>query len=103
MPTYITLVNYTQKGIENIKDSPARLDKVKEAMKAAGGELKAFYLTMGRYDIVVISEAPNDEAYAATMLAISSAGAVRSETLKAFTEREYLDIIASIPQPQPVP
>ncbi len=97
MPTYITLVNYTQKGIKNIKESPARLDKVKEAMKAAGGELKAFYLTMGRYDMIVISEAPNDEAYAATMLAIGAAGAVRSETLKAFTEEEYRNIIASIP------
>ncbi len=97
MPTYITLVNYTQKGIENVKESPARLDKVKEAMKAAGGEFKAFYLTMGRYDMVVISEAPNDEAYTATMLAIGAAGAVRSETLKAFTEEEYRNIIASIP------
>jgi len=97
MPTYITLVNYTQKGIENIKESPARLDKVKEAMRAAGGELKAFYLAMGRYDMVVISEAPNDEAYAATMLAIGAAGAVRSETLKVFTEEEYRNIIASIP------
>ena len=97
MPTYITLANYTQKGIKNIKESPARLDKVKEAMRAAGGELKAFYLAMGRYDMVVISEAPNDEAYAATMLAIGAAGAVRSETLKAFTEEEYRNIIASIP------
>jgi len=97
MPTYITLANYTQKGIENVKESPARLDKVKEAMRAAGGELKAFYLAMGRYDMVVISEAPNDEAYAATMLAIGAAGAVRSETLKAFTEEEYRNIIAMIP------
>ena len=97
MPTYITLVNYTQKGIENIKESPARLDKVKEAMKAAGGEFKAFYLTLGSYDMVVISEAANDQAYAATMLAIGAAGAVRSETLKAFTEEEYRNIIASLP------
>jgi uncharacterized protein with GYD domain len=97
MPTYITLVNYTQKGIENIKESPARLDGVKEALKAAGGELKAFYLTMGHYDMVVISEAPNDEAYAATMLAIGASGTVRSETLKAFTEDEYRKVIAAIP------
>ena len=97
MPTYITLVNYTQKGIENIKESPARLDKVKEAMKAAGGEFKAFYLTMGHYDIVVISEAPNDTVYATTMLSIGAAGAVSTETLKAFTESEYREIIASLP------
>jgi uncharacterized protein with GYD domain len=72
-------------------------------IKAAGCELKAFYLTMGRYDIVIISEAPNDKVYATTMLAIGAAGNVRSETLKAFNEREYIDIVASIPQPQPVP
>ncbi len=97
MPTYITLVNYTQKGIENIKESPARLDRVKAAMKAAGGKFKAFYLTLGHYDMVVISEAPNDEAYATTMLAIGAAGAVRSETLKAFTEEEYKKIISALP------
>ena len=97
MPTYITLVNYTQKGIENIKERPARLDRVKAAMKAAGGKFKAFYLTLGHYDMVVISEAPNDAVYATTMLAIGAAGAVRSETLKAFTESEYKEIIASLP------
>lgn len=97
MPTYITLVNYTEKGIANIKESPARLEKVKAAMKATGGEFKAFYLTMGQYDMVVISEAPSDEVYAANMLAIGAAGAVRSETLKAFTEDEYRKIIAAIP------
>lgn len=97
MPTYISLVSYTQKGIENIKESPARLGRVKAAMKAAGGEFKAFYLTMGHYDMVVISEAPNDEVYATTMLAIGATGAVRSETLKAFTEDEYRKIIAAIP------
>ena len=97
MGTYIALVKYTQKGIANIKESPARLDKVKEAIKAAGGEFKAFYLTLGHYDIVVVIEAPNDHAYAAVMLAIGSVGAVRTETLKAFTEEEYRSIIASLP------
>lgn len=94
---YISLVKFTQAGIENIKESPARLEKVKQAVKAAGGEFEAFYLTMGQYDIVTITQAPNDKAYATTMLAIGAAGAVRSETLKAFTEEEYKEIIASLP------
>ena len=97
MPTYITLVNFTQKGIENIKESPARLDRVKDAIATVGGELKACYLTMGQYDMVVISEAPNDMVYSTTMLAIGASGAVRSQTLKAFTEEEYRKIIAAIP------
>ncbi len=97
MPTYITLLRHTQRGIENIKESPARLDRAKEVIKATGGELKAFYLTMGQYDAVVISEAPSDEAYATTILAIASGGAVSTETLRAFTEGEYRKIIAALP------
>ena len=97
MPTYISLVNYTQKGIENIKESPDRLDKFKVAVKDAGAEVKAFYLTMGRYDIVYIMEAADDEAAAKIMLAIGAAGNVRTETLKAFSEEEYRNIIASLP------
>ena len=97
MPTYITLFRYTQKGAENIKESPARLDKAKAAIKAAGGEMKAWYLTLGQYDAVVISEAPSDEAYATIMLAIASLGSISSETLVAFPEDQYRNIIGALP------
>ena len=93
MPTYISLLRFTQQGVEKIQESPARLERAKAKVKAAGGELKAFYLTMGQYDAVVIAEAPSDEVYAATMLAIGAAGAVRTETLRAFTEEEYRKIV----------
>lgn len=96
MPTYITLLRFTQQGIEKIKESPARLQRARSAVKAAGGELKAFYLTMGSYDAVVIAEAPSDDVFAAAMLTIGASGAVRTETLRAFTEDEYQKIIASI-------
>ncbi len=97
MPTYITLAQWTSKGAENVKDSPARLQKAKDAVKAAGGELKAFYMTMGQYDMVIVSEAPSDEAYARTMLAAASGGSIRTETLRAFNEEEYKKIISSLP------
>ena len=97
MPTYITLFQWTQKGIENVKDSPKRLDKAKEVIKAGGGKMEAFYLTMGQYDGVTISEAPNDEAFAKTMLALASAGAIKTQTLRAFTEDEYRKLIGSLP------
>lgn len=96
MPTYISLVNWTQKGIENVKDSPARLDKAKAAIKAAGGEMKAVYLTIGEYDLVVITEAPDDAAFARAMLQISSGGSVHTRTLKAFDEKEYRKIIGGM-------
>ena len=58
MPTFVTLLQWTQKGIENVKEGPSRLDQAREALKAVGGELKAYYLTLGEYDGVVISEVP---------------------------------------------
>ena len=97
MATYVTLVNYTKQGIMNIKESPARLDAGKAAFKAFGAELKQFYLAMGRYDIVIVSEAPNDEAVAKAALAIGSRGAVKTETFRVFNEDEYRDIITALP------
>ena len=97
MPTYITLMRYTQQGMGNIKESPARVDAAKEAFKAMGGELKEFYLVMGQYDAVVIGEVPDDETVAKLSLAIGSKGAIRMETLRAFTEDEYREIIAALP------
>ncbi|WP_255198675.1 GYD domain-containing protein [Halorarius litoreus] len=96
MPTYITLTNYTQHGIENIKDSPTRLDQAKEVVASVGGEFKDFYLTMGQYDIVFIADFPDDEAAAKAMLTIAKGGSVRSETLKAFNEHEYRDVIGTL-------
>ena len=97
MPTYISLINYTQKGAENLKESPDRLEAAKKAFQAMGAEVKKFYLVMGRYDMVVVSEAPDDETAAKMALTVASGGAVRTETLRAFTEKEYQKIIAALP------
>ena len=97
MATYISLIRLTPQGISSIKDGPARLDAGKETLKSFGSELRAFYLTMGRYDIVTISEAPDDLAAAKVALAVGSAGNVSTETLRAFSEDEYREIVAALP------
>lgn len=97
MPTYISLIRFTQKGIETIKEGPKRLDAARERFRAAGGELKAFYLVTGQYDAVAITELPNDEAVARVALANGAMGNVRTETLRAFTEDEYRKIVAALP------
>jgi uncharacterized protein with GYD domain len=97
MPTYISLLRYTQQGIASAKAGPARLAAAKEAYRKAGGELKAFYLTMGQYDCVVVADMPNDEAVAQMALALGAQGNVRSETSRAFTESEYQKVVASLP------
>ncbi len=97
MAAYIILVRYTDPGIRNIKDSPKRLDAAKAAFKAAGAELKQWYLAMGRYDAVVIAEAPDDETAAKLSMAVGALGNVRTETLRVFTEDEYRKLIAALP------
>jgi uncharacterized protein with GYD domain len=97
MATYISLINFTQKGIENIKESPKRLEMAKEAFKAMGAELKQFYLCMGRYDVIVISEGPDDETVAKAALTIGSRGAVRTESFRIFNESEYQKLIRELP------
>lgn len=97
MPTYIMLVNWTQQGIEKIKESPARIDAVRSLFKEMGGEAKEFYVVMGRYDGVVIAEAPNDETAAKIALALGSKGTARSETLRAFNEDEFGKIVGALP------
>ena len=97
MPTYISLLNFTQQGIEKINESPARLDRARQAFQSMGAELKSFYLVMGQYDAVVISDAPNDEVVAKLVLMIAAQGNIRTETLRAFTEEEYRKMIAALP------
>jgi uncharacterized protein with GYD domain len=97
MPTYIMLVNWTQQGIEKVKESPARITALRSLFKEMGGEAKEFYVAMGRYDGVVIAEAPNDETAAKIALAIGSRGSARSETLRAFTEDEFRKIVGALP------
>ncbi|MDY6765403.1 MAG: GYD domain-containing protein, partial [Halobacteria archaeon] len=86
MPTYITLIEYTKEGAQNMEDSPKRLDMAKEIVKSMGGEIKEFYLTFGEYDGVVVFEAPDDESAAKALLTVGGQGAVSTQTLKGFPE-----------------
>ena len=97
MSTYISLINYTQDGIADIKNSPKRLNVVKRLAKKMGGKVKHFYLTIGDYDLVVIYEMPDQVTAAKFLLTVGSTGAIRTKTLTAFREAEYRDIIAALP------
>ncbi len=97
MATYIMLFNFTEQGIQNIKDAPARVEAAKKAFRDMGAEVKEFYLVMGRYDTVFIVEAPDDETIARAALTVGSLGNVRTETLRAHTEDEFKKIVAALP------
>ncbi len=97
MPKFISLVNYTSKGIEAIKESPNRLDAVKQLCEHMGAKVDAFYLTMGRYDIIIVVDAPDAETAAKIILSIGSRGSVNTETFQAFPEDEYRKLISELP------
>jgi len=97
MPHYVSLLRYTQQGAAKIKESPSRLDAAKKAAEAAKGKIHTWFLTMGKFDAVLISEFPDDEAAARFVLTTGALGNVTTQTLKAFTEAEYRKIIASLP------
>ena len=96
MPTYIMLGHWTDQGAHKVKESPRRLDAAKKALREVGGEFKAFYMTMGDYDVVAVYEAPDDAVAARFTLQVGQLGNIRTRTLKAFPESAFREIIASL-------
>ena len=82
--TFIALLDFTEKGIQGINDSPHRADQFNEMAERAGARVVAQYWTIGSHDGVLIIEAPNDEVAASILLALGAAGNVRTTTLRAF-------------------
>jgi len=99
MATYIMLFGFTEKGIKNVKESPARVEAAKQSFRAMGAEVKTFYAVtgMGQYDTMFVVEAPNEETVAKAALAIGSLGYVHTNTHRAFTESEYRKMVAALP------
>ena len=96
MPTYIIQSQWTDQGLRNVKESANRLDLGQKNLKELGGEIKAFYLTTGRYDMLAVVEVPNDAVLAAYLLWLGAQGNLRTETVKAFTEDEFRGIVGKL-------
>jgi uncharacterized protein with GYD domain len=96
VPTYIALCNWTDRGAQQVKDSPSRVDMAKKALTEMGGEFRQLFMTLGDYDLVFIYEAPDDAVAARFMLLLGQLGTVRTRTLKAFPEAAYREIIHSL-------
>jgi uncharacterized protein with GYD domain len=89
MPTYISLVNLTEKGVREMKNASERLQALEKAANEVGGRLIGFYLVMGQYDYVIITEAPDDQTAARLILGTIAKGTMRTQTLRAFPREEF--------------
>jgi len=98
MHTYAIFFGFTAQGIQEIRESPSRVEAAKQTVTSMGGEVKAFYGMLGsQFDTMFILEAPDDEAVAKMVLVIGSGGKVRTETHRLFTEAEYRKLISALP------
>lgn len=97
MPTYVFLTTFTQQGIEAVHESPDRTEEAKAMVESMGGTWQAFFVTMGRFDGLVIAEFPDDETAAQAALALGRSGSVTTETLRAFTLAEFRELVDGLP------
>jgi uncharacterized protein with GYD domain len=96
-PTYISLVQFTDKGIQNAKQTTQRVAAWADKVQSMGVTIKQMYWTLGQYDQVCIFEAPDDETAASVLLAADMLGNIRTQTMRAFTASEMEKILAKVP------
>lgn len=97
MLSYIVLASFTDQGIRDVKNSANRADAVKETAGRFGVKMREIFWTQGQYDIVTLCEAEDEASIAAFGLAVSSAGNVRFQTLRAFNRDEMNAILSKLP------
>jgi uncharacterized protein with GYD domain len=97
MATYIALMNFTDQGIRDVKDTTKRAEAVKKAAKKIGVNMTQIFWTLGHYDLVTILEAKDDASVTAFGLSVGAAGNIRTQTLRAFSKDEMDGILGKLP------
>ena len=96
MATYLVLGQFTEQGIRNVQDTSQRADAAKEMAITFGVEVRDVFWTIGRYDVVLIVEAPDDETMMALGMSFGKLGNVRTETLRCFSQAEIGQILKRV-------
>lgn len=94
MPTYVSLIHWTEQGIKNYKDTRKRLEDFTKLAESKGGKVRESLYTVGEYDIVIVTEFPDDETATTALLEVGALGNVRTNTMRAFTAEEMGGIIS---------
>ena len=96
MPIYISLVNYTESGLRDIKKSPERLAAARKEAEELGGKVDKVYLTMGNRDLITIADLPDDATAATFAFRLEPKVHTRTTTMNAFREEALMEIIKSV-------
>jgi uncharacterized protein with GYD domain len=93
MPTYVSLVNWTDQGIKNYRDTLRRAEDYRGLVEKHGGQVRQLLWTLGDYDIVAVADFPDDETATAVVLQTAAGGNIRTRTMKAFDADQMSAII----------
>ena len=96
MARYLALTNWTEKGVASFRETTDRADAVAELARSVGVELREAFWCLGPYDVVLVLEAPDDEAIAAFKLELRAGGNVRVVTMRAYSRQEMDGILARV-------
>ena len=96
MPTYVSLLNFTEQGVKSVKDTVKRSEAFKASAKKHGCTVKEIYWTQGQYDNVWIMDAPDEASATAVLMSLGKLGNVRTQTLRAFTAAELAPILNKV-------
>jgi uncharacterized protein with GYD domain len=96
MAKYVVLLNWTDQGVRSAKDTVKRFEQARDAFQKKSVSFDSVYWTLGRYDIVAVLDAPDDETIAAVLLQLGGAGNVNTETLRAFSADEMGGILRQL-------
>ena len=97
MPQYVALIDWTDQGVHNFKDTVDRYESAEKAFQDIGVSFTNIWWTLGAHDIVATIDAPDDETLAAALLAVAGQGNIRTTTLRAFSREEMRAVIAKVP------
>ena len=96
MNTYIILITFTPQGVQSVQDSPKRAAAFTQFLESNGIETRGIYWTFGRYDGILLLEAPDEQALHTAILTLAHAGNVKTETLRAYDAQEMEPLLAKI-------
>ena|SRR5687767_6503437 len=96
MPTYVSLCKWTEQGVQNARESTRRAEQAKAAVRKLGGKLTTILWTQGNYDLIAISDFPDEESAMAFLLTLGGQGNVRTETLRAYSAQDMERIFAKM-------
>lgn len=97
MQRYVVLLKFTDTGIREVEDSPARARRFCALAEQAGATVESVLWTLGEFDGVLQLQAPDDKTATALVLSLHKADNVHTRMLRAFDADEFGEILQALP------